>query len=91
MRKWAILILFMFCMLSGERLYFVEGKAHSDSRELQIQDMLMLVLLPQMQSKLAEAYADILTEPPGVYPYFVDVTIVERIHGFRTFSFWTLF
>lgn len=88
MRKWAILISVMFCMLSGGRLCFAEEKPYSDSRKLQTEDMLMLVLLPQMQSKLVEAYEDILTEPPGLYPYFVDVTNVERIHDYRTFSFW---
>ncbi|WP_010495292.1 DUF3888 domain-containing protein [Paenibacillus elgii] len=58
-----------------------------DSRELQLQDMLVLLLLPQMREKLAEVYSDVLSGSPDIYPYFVDVKYSERINGFRGFDF----
>lgn len=63
-------------------------KPLEDSRELQLQDMLMLLLLPHMQQKLAEVYSTVLAGPgsPDVYPYFVDVMRTERVNGFRGFD-----
>ncbi len=60
-----------------------------DSRELQLQDMLVLLLLPHMQEKLAEVYSDVFSVPgsPDIYPYFVDVKHTERVNGFRGFDF----
>ena len=57
--------------------------------ELQLQDMLVLLLLPHMQEKLAEAYSDVFSVPgsPDIYPYFVDVKHTERVNGFRGFDF----
>ncbi|MDQ0888563.1 hypothetical protein QFZ81_003651 [Paenibacillus sp. V4I9] len=71
-----------FCTAVGE-------KPIEDSRELQFQDMLVLLLLPQMREKLAEVYSDVLSAPgsPDIYPYFVDVTHTERLNGFRGFDF----
>ncbi|OCT13890.1 hypothetical protein A8709_17840 [Paenibacillus pectinilyticus] len=59
----------------------------ADSRELQNQDMLVLFLLPLMEQKLAEVYVSTLKESPGLYPYYVDVTKVERVNGFRGYEF----
>ncbi|MGF7036573.1 hypothetical protein J2T17_007647 [Paenibacillus mucilaginosus] len=58
-----------------------------DSRELQLQDMLVLFLLPYMNNKLAEVYAEVLTGAPDLYPYFVDVKHIERVNGFRGYDF----
>jgi hypothetical protein len=58
-----------------------------DSRELMFQDMLMLFLLPHIDKKIGEIYSTLLTESPMVYPYFVDVTDVKRVNGFRRFDF----
>lgn len=58
-----------------------------ESRELMFQDMLMLFLLPHINTKIAEIYSDILTESPLVYPYFVEVEQVQRVNGFRGFHF----
>jgi hypothetical protein len=71
-----------FCNAVGE-------KPIEDSRELQLQDMLVLLLLPQMREKLAEVYSDVLAAPgsPDIYPYFVDVTHTQRVNGFRGFDF----
>lgn len=51
------------------------------------QDMLMTFLSPYIDKKIAEIYAPLLRESPMVYPYFVDVTEVKRINGFRGFDF----
>ncbi|NIK21195.1 DUF3888 domain-containing protein [Paenibacillus lupini] len=54
---------------------------------MQIQDMLILFLLPHLNEKLAEEYADILKGgSPELYPYFVDVIKTERVNGFRGFD-----
>ncbi len=58
-----------------------------DSRELMVQDMLMLFLLPYIQKPIDEIYSPLLTESPMVYPYYVDVTDVKRVNGFRGFDF----
>lgn len=58
-----------------------------DSRELMFQDMLMLFLLPHIEKKIDEIYSPLLKEAPTVYPYFVDVTEVKRVNGFRKFDF----
>lgn len=58
-----------------------------DSRELMFQDMLMLFLLPHMEKKIAEIYDPLLNEAPTIYPYFVNVTEIKRVNGFRGFDF----
>jgi hypothetical protein len=67
----------------------VGKKPLEDSRELQLQDMLVLLLLPHMGEKLAEVYSDVFSVPgsPDIYPYFVAVTHTERVNGFRGFDF----
>lgn len=62
-------------------------KPLEDSRELQLQDMLVLSLLPHIEEKLVEVYSDVITVPPVVYPYEVDVKNIERVAGFRGFDF----
>lgn len=62
-------------------------KPKKDSRELQFQDMLVLLLLPYMKDKLAEAYSRELEAAPDLYPYFIDVLDVQRVNGFRGFHF----
>ncbi|MCM3627532.1 DUF3888 domain-containing protein [Paenibacillus glycanilyticus] len=61
-------------------------KPEHDSRELQIQDMLVLQLLPNMHDKLADVYKDVLTVNPEIYPYLVDVIKTDRVNGFRGFD-----
>ncbi|MNO31494.1 hypothetical protein D3C76_214690 [compost metagenome] len=67
----------------------VDKKPLEDSRELQLQDMLVLLLLPHMREKLEEVYSDVFSVPgsPDIYPYFVDVKYIERVNGFRGFDF----
>jgi hypothetical protein len=59
---------------------------NQDSRELQFQDILLQFLLPYIHDKLAEVYSTELTVTPDVYPYFIDVTHVERVNGFRGYQ-----
>lgn len=59
----------------------------ADSRELQLQDMLVLQLLPYMDEQLKSAYFSLLNTSPDLYPYFVQVEHVERVNGFRGFDF----
>ena len=63
------------------------NKPLEDSRELQLQDMLILSLLPQMQEKLTRVYADIITVPPVIHPDYVNVKSIERVAAFRGFDF----
>ncbi|WP_339269464.1 DUF3888 domain-containing protein [Paenibacillus sp. FSL W8-0187] len=58
-----------------------------DSAQLQYQDMLMLFLLPHIDKAVRGHYIHTLKEQPLVYPYFVDVTGVKRVNGFRGFHF----
>ncbi|WP_426451596.1 DUF3888 domain-containing protein [Paenibacillus sp. S-38] len=58
-----------------------------DSRELQLQDMLVLILLPHMQEKLVEVYSDVISIPPVVHPDSVNVKNIERAAAFRGFDF----
>ncbi|WP_308637404.1 DUF3888 domain-containing protein [Paenibacillus silvisoli] len=62
-------------------------KHYQDTKELQLQDMLVLYLLPDMQRQLAGVYADKLTALPDIYPYFVDIDHIEHVNGFRGFVF----
>ncbi|WP_405114382.1 DUF3888 domain-containing protein [Paenibacillus sp. FSL K6-1217] len=62
-------------------------KPQADSRELQLQDMLVLQLLPYMDERLKTAYFSLLTTAPQLYPYLVQVEQVERLNGFRSFDF----
>ncbi|MEC0370140.1 DUF3888 domain-containing protein [Paenibacillus chibensis] len=78
-----ILFLFLFCGSAS----FTEGKYDPDSRELQLQDMLLLTLLPYMESQLEKTYASLLTVSPALYPYLIEAKSIDRISGFRTFSF----
>jgi hypothetical protein len=63
------------------------NKPLEDSKELQLQDMLGLILLPHMNEKLAEVYSDVISIPPVVYPYSVNVKSIERVAAFRGFDF----
>jgi len=66
----------------------VYKKPLEDSRELQLQDMLVLLLLSHMNEKLTEVYSDVFSVPgsPDIYPYFVDVVHTERVNQFRGFD-----
>lgn len=81
-----MLVVAMGLMLTSHG-YAVGEKPEEDSRELQLQDMLVLQLLPYMDKKLAEVYSNILTGAPELYPYFVDIKHAERVNGFRGFEF----
>ncbi|MFS0869187.1 DUF3888 domain-containing protein [Paenibacillus xylanilyticus] len=59
----------------------------TDSRELQLQDMIVLSLYSHMKKELEKAYADVLTTSPNLYPYDVDILDIERVDGFRGFTF----
>ncbi|NQX67006.1 DUF3888 domain-containing protein [Paenibacillus alba] len=54
---------------------------------MQLQDMLVLILLPHMKEKLAEVYSDVISILPVYYPYSVNVKSVERVAAFRGFDF----
>ena len=84
-----ICFVILFSMFGSQTSNAVGKKPLEDSRELQFQDMLVLVLLPQMREKLAQVYSDVFSVPgsPDIYPYFVDVKHIERVNGFRGFDF----
>ncbi|GGH22178.1 DUF3888 domain-containing protein [Paenibacillus segetis] len=58
----------------------------ADSKEVQLQDMLMLFLLPHIDQAVAKYYAQFLIEKPIVYPYEVDITKIKRSR-FRGYEF----
>ncbi|WP_193726781.1 DUF3888 domain-containing protein [Paenibacillus guangzhouensis] len=69
------------------QMHHQASASEQDSTQLQFQDMLVLFLLPYMSDKLGEVYAKDLKVPPDLYPYFVDVSDVKRVNGFRGFDF----
>ncbi|MGE6228201.1 DUF3888 domain-containing protein [Paenibacillus chitinolyticus] len=88
MRFILIIVLVVSMALTQTSLcYALEKQPKEDSRELQLQDMLVLQLLPYMHEKLAEIYSNVLTIAPDLYPYFVDIQHSERVNGFRGFDF----
>ncbi|WP_442601037.1 DUF3888 domain-containing protein [Paenibacillus sp. KN14-4R] len=82
-----VIILASFITWQTAYGHAVMKKPDKDSEALQFQDMLMLFLLPHMNDKLTEVYSKVLYASPDLYPYFVDVKHVERVNGFRGFSF----
>ncbi len=58
-----------------------------DSKELMVQDMLMILLGNHIDKAVSDYYSEYLTESPLVYPYQVDMVNVERVGEFRTFHF----
>jgi Protein of unknown function (DUF3888) len=62
-------------------------KPPEDSKEMMINDMLMLLLGPEIDKAVSDFYSEYLTETPLVYPYQVEIVNVNRIGGFRTFQF----
>lgn len=58
-----------------------------DTKEMMINDILMLLLGPEIDKAVSDYYSEYLTETPLVYPYQVEIVNVERIGGFRTFHF----
>ncbi|MHA6531929.1 DUF3888 domain-containing protein [Paenibacillus sp. BAC0078] len=97
MKKLLILILLICCPMSGinNNIVGINEKLTSkstngqpkESKELMFQDMLMLYLLPHIKKKIDEIYHNKLNYAPVVYPYFVNVTNVQRVNGFRGFHF----
>lgn len=87
--KVIICFIILFTTIGAQLGQAVDKKPVQDSRELQLQDMLVLLLLPQMTEKLAEVYSDVFTVPgsPDIYPYLVDVKDIKRVNGFRGFDF----
>jgi len=63
----------------------LQPKPKQDSNELQVQDMLLLFLLPHIRDAIDRYYARSLKELPLVYPYFVDIVRTNRLNGFRGF------
>lgn len=82
-----VLLAVWLTMTQNSLCYAVGEQPQEDSIELQLQDMLVLQLLPYMNEKLAEVYSNVLTVPPVLYPYYVDVKNTERVNGFRGFDF----
>jgi len=57
-----------------------------DTKEMKVNDILMLLLDPQIEKAVSDYYSEYLTETPLVYPYQVEIVNVDRIGGFRTFD-----
>lgn len=82
------LVVFVTCPLST----FADGapqttRQNQDSRELQLQDMLMLFLGPAIHDAVQNYYQHVLKETPLVYPYQSSIVQIERVNGFRGFIF----
>jgi hypothetical protein len=58
-----------------------------DTKEMMVNDILMLLLGPEIDKAVSDYYSKYFTETPMVYPYEVEIVKVERIGGFRTFHF----
>ncbi|MDT8861283.1 DUF3888 domain-containing protein [Alkalihalobacillus sp. MEB130] len=59
-----------------------------DTKELMVQDMLMLLLGEEIDKAVSNFYNEYVTESPLVYPYQIDIVDVKRVHGFRSFHFY---
>jgi hypothetical protein len=57
------------------------------SREELYQDIFVSLLLPDIQKSVDDYYKSFLTEKPIVTPDYVHVLSVERLMGYRSFSF----
>lgn len=87
MKKWVLLFsLFGWFLFQAGASAEISSKT-SDSRELQLQDMLMLFLGDYIEKAVEGYYSKYLKESPLVYPYQADVVGIERVGGFRTFHF----
>jgi Protein of unknown function (DUF3888) len=58
-----------------------------DSNDLQINDILMVSLNPEIQKAVNNFYSSYLSDPPTVYPYQIEIINVVRIGEFRSFHF----
>ncbi|MBS4199148.1 DUF3888 domain-containing protein [Bacillus sp. FJAT-49732] len=58
-----------------------------DTKEMMVNDILMLLLGPEIDTAVSNYYSEYLTYSPSVYPYQVEIVNVKRIGGFRTFHF----
>lgn len=97
MKKTLLLLLLICGLMNGiaytsvgateELKLIANDKPKEDSKELMFQDMLMLFLLPHIEEKIYETYSNLLNYLPEVYPYFVNVTNVKRVNGFRSYHF----
>lgn len=97
MKKTLLLLLLICGFMNGiaynsvgateELKLIANDKPKEDSKELMFQDMLMLFLLPHIEEKIYETYSNLLNYLPEVYPYFVNVTNVKRVNGFRSYHF----
>ncbi|MDQ0876197.1 hypothetical protein QFZ77_004856 [Paenibacillus sp. V4I3] len=88
--KWVIVYVLIIASLVTWQISCAASahtKPEKDSKELKIQDMLVLFLLPYMKDKLSEVYSTDLKGAPDLYPYFIDVKQVDRLNGFRGFEF----
>ncbi|OAB25542.1 hypothetical protein PMSD_27710 [Paenibacillus macquariensis subsp. defensor] len=87
-KRWVAIFLVIVLIVPWAKPCNAEMKPRpEESKELMFQDMMMLFLLPHIDKKIGEIYSNILTYPPMVYPYYVDVIHVERVNGFRGFHF----
>ncbi|WP_052342825.1 DUF3888 domain-containing protein [Bacillus sp. EB01] len=62
-------------------------KPPEDTKELMVNDILMLLLGPEIDKAVSDYYSKYFTETPSVYPYQVEIVNLERVGGFRTFHF----
>ncbi|MDP4086475.1 MAG: DUF3888 domain-containing protein [Bacillota bacterium] len=62
-------------------------KPPQDTKEMMVNDILMLLLGPEIDKAVSNYYSKYFTETTMVYPYEVEIVKVERIGGFRTFHF----
>lgn len=72
---------------ASKKMTSITNNNPQESKELMFQDMLMLFLLPHIEKKIDEIYSNLLNYSPEIYPYFINVTSVERVNGFRGFHF----
>ncbi|WP_458412521.1 DUF3888 domain-containing protein [Schinkia sp. CFF1] len=56
-----------------------------DTKEMMVNDIVMVLLGPEIDKAVSKYYSEYLTYSPSVYPYQVEIVNIERIGGFRTF------
>ena len=85
-------LLFAFSIFSSWTVYCDaqinrSSMPQKDSKDLMINDILMLMLGEEIEKAVSDYYSPYLTQSPKVYPYQIKIVNVERVGEFRTFHF----
>jgi hypothetical protein len=84
-----VVLLTITMIMTNQTTCFAEilPKPPQESREELYHDLFITLLSPYIDTRIDEYYSKLFTISPTVYGYMIDIISVERIHGYRHFSF----